>query len=353
MKIYTKNNILILLSIVIMSCKTIQKRTASKEAEIETKLDSILISLNKKGKFNGNVLIAKNDKIIYKKEFGFSSGNKKHSLKSIDRFNIGSIYKEIPAIAIMQLKEKGLLKLDEPISKYIFSLPEWSNKVSINNLIQYTSGLPKISWGKHPEINDKVLMNDISKIKNLEFSPGKNYLYTNYSPFLLSKIIESITGVEFKRYIVNNILQPFGLNQSKFNEALPYQNRESQAISFNSNYIEDNPPFKMTSSIITFSTTTEDLFKLIKNLHTHKIINENSLHTIGKTADLKVEEMNSALGQVEYINDMVSEHTHHGSNGNYEGILYRNNLKNITIVILTNRKNGNVHSIKNRIKEIL
>ncbi|MFK8060671.1 MAG: serine hydrolase domain-containing protein [Polaribacter sp.] len=353
MKTYTKNYILILLSIAIMSCKTIEKKTASKQAEIETKLDSIFISLNKNGKFNGNVLVAKNDEIIYKKEFGFSSGNKKYSLNSLDRFNIGSIYKEIPAIAVMQLKEKGLLKLDDPISKYVLNLPKWSKTISIKNLIQYTSGLPKVNWMKHKEINNEVLMNDIVELKELKFNPGNNYLYTNYSPFLLSRIVESISHKSFTEYVYQNILKPLKLKNSKFNKSFPYEDNNRMAISFNNEYVEDNPPFTIKSSGFLFSTTTEDLFKLMEKLHSYKIINESSILFIGKTSYLNIENMESALGQVEFKNGKITEHTHHGSSGNYESIIYRNNIKNITAIVLTNHRNNNLHSIKNIIKEIL
>lgn len=353
MKFYTKYNLLLLLSLTMINCKTTEKNVTPKKNKIEKKLDSIFSSLSKNGKFNGNVLVAKNDEILYQKGFGFSNGSKQLLLKSTDRFNIGSIYKEIPAIAIMQLKEKGLLKLNASISEYIPNLPKWSNKVSIKNLIQYTSGLPKINWRKHKVINDKALINDLLEISNLEFTPGKSYLYTNYSPLLLSKIVENITGEKFTKYTADNILKPFKLNQSKFSSVFPYQNRESQAISFNSNYTEDNPPFKIESSIFLFSTTTEDLFKLSKELHAYRIINKKSLHIIAKTAVLKVKEMESALGQVEFINNKISKHTHHGSNGNYESILYRNNSKKNTVILLTNNKKGNIHSIKDALQKLL
>jgi len=136
---------------------------------------------------------ANGEKVIYNEGVGFANGDKKTLLSVTDKFNIGSIYKEIPAIAIMQLEENKLLNLNDPIKKYLENLPNWSNNITVLNLLQYTSGLPKINWRKHTEINDEALTNDLLEISDLEFTPGESYLYTNYSPFLLSKIVESIS----------------------------------------------------------------------------------------------------------------------------------------------------------------
>lgn len=352
---YSLRNItaLIVLFTLFTNCKTIDTNPVYTESKIEKKIDSIFTSLNQNGKFNGNVLVAKKDKIIYNKGFGFSNGDKQLLLKATDKFNIGSIYKEIPAIAIMQLEEKGFLRLNDPIKKHLKNLPKWSSEISILNLLQYTSGLPKINWRKHEMINDKTLMNDLSEILRLEFIPGRNYLYTNYSPFLLSKIVENVTGEKFTEYVFKSILKPLKLNQSTFNESFPYKNRGSMAISFNGDFVEDSPPFTIKSSLFLFSTTTQDLFKLLKGIHTLNLINEKSLNTIGKTADLNIEDMESPLGQVQFKNTKIAEHNHHGTSGNYECIISRNNLQNTTIVILTNNKNENIHSIKDSLQELL
>ncbi|SMG35861.1 Beta-lactamase [Marivirga sericea] len=343
----------ITLSFLFTNCNTENTDSSSKGNQFHDELDSVLTTLYQNGEFNGNVLVAKNDEIIYNKGFGFSNGDRKTILSKTDKFNIGSIYKEIPAIAIMQLEEKELLKLDDPISKYLSHLPNWSNQITILNLLQYTGGLPKINWGKHPEINDEVLMKDLLEIPDLEFTPGEGYLYTNYSPFLLSKIVESVSSKSFSEYATQNILKPLELNQSHFNESFPYKNRSAMAISFNNEFIEDKPPFTIKSSIFLFSTTTKDLFKLLKGLHSYNLIEKNSVKALGETAELDIKNMESALGQIKYQGNQIIEHTHHGSTGNYECLINKDISNNNTIIILTNSKKSNVYSIKNAIEDLM
>lgn len=354
MKYTLQNSFTLLISTLLLTyCKTTQTDLLSQNHPIEHQLDSILTALNQEGAFNGNVLVAKNGNILYQKGFGVSNGDQQTSLKTTDRFNIGSIYKEIPAIAIMQLEEKGQLNLNDPIKKHLKKLPQWANDITVLHLLQYTSGLPKINWRKHQKVNDDALMSDLLEMTKLEFTPGTSYLYTNYSPFLLSKIVEKISLKSFPSYAQQNILEPLKMNHSQYNQSFPYTNRESMAIAFNDDFEEDRPPFTIASPIFLFSTTTEDLFVLLQNLHSYKIISQKSLEVIGQTADLAVENMESPLGQVKYLNHKIIEHTHHGSSGNYECIVNKQQSNNTTIIILTNNKNQNVHSIKNTIQGLM
>lgn len=54
-------------------------------------------------------------------------------------------------MSIMQLQEEGLLNVEDKIDKYLKGLPSWASKISIKNLLQYTSGLPKVEWEKYLE----------------------------------------------------------------------------------------------------------------------------------------------------------------------------------------------------------
>ena len=104
---------------------------------------------NQIGVFNGNVLVSKNNKIIYNASFGFTDATKTNKLTTDFRFNIGSITKEFSAVALLQLKELGKLKLDDKVSKFIPELPKWASNISIKDLLEYTSGIPKCKLEKN------------------------------------------------------------------------------------------------------------------------------------------------------------------------------------------------------------
>jgi CubicO group peptidase (beta-lactamase class C family) len=317
-------------------------------------LDTYLNELHKKGRLNGNVLVTKDGKVLYEKSFGYADGSKNTMLTKDYRFNIGSIYKEFPAVSIMQLQEKNQINLEDKISKYIPELPNWSERVSVQNLLQYSSGLPTIGWdayfSKGINVNDNHIMEELKAVKNLEFEPGSDYLYSNSNPILLIKIIESITKSNFNEYLQENIFIPYGMDRTIIKEQYPYEDKTLMAIPFNADFKEDD--YKLSVKSLLFSSTARDLAKWFEQLGDFKIVNKKSVKLLSEKAK-KGDDIQSPLGQTDWENDQIVEHSHHGSTANYECVARRFKREGITIVILTNRKQGNVYEISERIYEIL
>ena len=170
-----------------------QNSTKQELANNINQIDSLMATCYERGLFNGNVLIAKNDKIIYQKAFGFTDETKQTALSNNSIFNIGSIAKEFNAVSIMILAERGLLNLDDKISKFNLGLPKWSEKITIRHLINYASGIPRIDplVPKNDEEAWKILKNGDS----LLFEPGTAYRYDNSNVFLQRSIIVKVSGM--------------------------------------------------------------------------------------------------------------------------------------------------------------
>lgn len=317
-------------------------------------IDTYLNELHEKGKLNGNVLVIKDGKTLYEKSFGYTDGSKKTMLSKDYRFNIGSIYKEFPAVSIMQLQEKNQLNIEDKISKYIPDLPNWSEKITVQNLLQYSSGLPTIGWNayfdKGINVNDHHIMEEIKSVKNLEFEPGSDYLYSNSNPILLIKIIENITKTTFNEYFQENIFIPYGLDNTIIKGQYPYEDKTLMAIPFNTDFKEDD--FKLSIKGLLFSSTTRDLSNWFEQLGAFKIINKTSVKILSEQAK-KGENIQTPFGYTQWENDKIVEHSHHGSSVNYEGMVRRFKQDRITIVILTNQKQGNVYEISEKIYKII
>lgn len=336
--------LLLFISITFINCKN------------HTSIDSYLKGLAAEGKFNGNVLVVLNGEKVYENSFGFSDGSKTVQLTKDFRFDLGSVYKEFPAVAIMQLQEKGLLNVEDNINLYLKDLPSWAATISIKNLLQYTSGLPQVEWGKYFKINDRItdkkIKEDLLGIKELEFQPGTAYLYTNHSPMLLSQIVAQITNQPFTDYVTQNLFIPFSLKGAKIHPEVPYVDKSFMAIPFNEEYQED--PYQLTISGAIFSLTANDIYSWVDNLHAYKIINEKSVQFLSEEADF-MGNIQSPLGSVAWTKNSITEHTHHGSSGNYECIVRRfnNGTDVLTIIVQTNQKHENVGDISDEIKHIL
>lgn len=306
-------------------------------------IDSLMKWSNHIGIFNGNVLVSKNNKIIYNASFGFTDATKTNKLTTAYRFNIGSITKEFSAIALMQLKEQGKLQLNDKVSKFIPELPKWANEVELKDLLQYTSGIPNVKWKSIK--NDKDLFDGLMRIDTLDFKSGTNYDYNNNNIFLRQFIVERLTKIPFKTYVEKFIFQPCKMDSS---ELTPLKDEENIAKGFNNNLVPDKKDLPITGGTY---LTTIDLLKWANCLHNNKVINKKSLYEIGQQFNLP--ETQSALGQAKFKNENLIEHLHDGRAGNYEAILVSDIDEKFTIILLDNNYNGKVFEISDAIKAIL
>jgi len=309
----------------------------------KVQIDSLLEICHQRGIFNGNALVIKNEKIIYSGEKGFTDGSKTKMLDKNSIFDIGSISKEFNAVAIMMLKEKGLLNLDDKISKYQLGFPDWSNKVTIKNLLQYTSGLPLIDWENTHSDDD--IYNNLKNLKVLAFEPDSGYLYSNNNVFVQRRIVEKITGITFNEFLQQNILKPLGMN----NSVIDHQYANSDFVTgFDNNGVNDDKlELKMSGWVC---PTIEDLSTWTTQLMSSKIISKESLYTLFETYS---DESQSALGNGKFVNGELITYEHHGSSLSYESIVHLNLKEKFSIILMTNSKSLKIGEISEAISHIL
>lgn len=306
--------------------KTHQNSTEQK-SEIN-QIDSLMTKSYERGLFNGNVLIAKNNKIIYQKSFGFTDETKQTKLNNKSIFNIGSIAKEFNAVAIMILFERGLLNLDDPISKYNLGLPKWSEKVTTRHLINYASGIPKIENKLIVPKNDEEAWKILRNSDTLLFEPGTNYMYDNGNVFLQRRIIEKVTGMTFQQFVIKNIVNPLKMTNSVFDPTFGSKNRTSC-------YDMDNvrcPELKFISGWLWVDIN--DFYKWTEAMNTNHLISKESFQTLLNNPYAKEE--GGSLGRYFEKEDLQR---HNGVSYKFESI-FLNDFKNkITIILVSNNLN--------------
>jgi CubicO group peptidase (beta-lactamase class C family) len=315
-------------------------------------IDTYLKELHKEGKLNGNVLVIKNDTVLYENSFGYADGAKKHLLTPEHRFAIGSIYKEFPGVAIMQLKEEGLLTFEDKLSLFMPHLPEWANKITVRNLLQYSSGLPKIDWNsyfkKGLKVNEGKIIQDLSTLEELEFEPGTEYIYSNYNPFLLMRIVEILTEMRFKEYVEQKMLLPFEIDGIVVKEEYPYKDTSLMAIPFDDEFKVDDYEAEVT----TICSSARGMYKWFSKLDNFKIITKESVKQLSEEV-MKEEYIQSPLGRCDWEGGDIKLHFHHGNTENYEGLVRNYKQDGLMIILLTNQEHKNLYDIADNIYEYL
>jgi CubicO group peptidase (beta-lactamase class C family) len=190
--------------------------------DARARLDTLFTTGYATGRINGQVLIAQNGSVIYERSFGLADRQHKIPVSSISHFNLASVSKLFTAVAVLQLKEKGTLKLTDPVVKY---LPEFPfPNVTIRHLLTHTSGLADFDLFDeyYDKDSTKVLTNAyvMPAIKHrgkLLFEPGDKWSYSSFGMALLAAIVEKVTGLKFEQYLKKYIWEPSGMQSTYIN----------------------------------------------------------------------------------------------------------------------------------------
>ncbi|HEX6989959.1 MAG TPA: serine hydrolase [Bacillota bacterium] len=190
--------------------------------------------------------LAQDGRTIYAQGFGFRDAERELPADPETLYPIASVTKSFTAVAVMQLQERGLLRVDDPVVKY---LPEFrlrdaahARSIRIEHLLSNTSGLPPLvslygslrrSIDADPNASRFMLPERLPELPYLETCedlmdfiaeeadaplgpPGSVFSYSNDGFALLGAVIERVSGMPYPHYVTQNILVPAGMTHSGF-----------------------------------------------------------------------------------------------------------------------------------------
>jgi CubicO group peptidase (beta-lactamase class C family) len=160
--------------------------------------------------FNGVVLVNKNGEDVIKKGYGYRDIANKLPNSPDTNYAVGSISKVFVATSLMQLKEKGLISLNDPITKYIPNFPNGS-KLTLFHLMTHTSGI-KGEKELYNSISTKNLINKIILL-NKGYQPIFNWKYNDTNYVLLAYVVEKVTGMSYQDYLKSHVLNRANIDQ--------------------------------------------------------------------------------------------------------------------------------------------
>jgi CubicO group peptidase (beta-lactamase class C family) len=217
MKIFTINRCLLVGNFILL----LSGMHATAQENIPKRLDSLFkeIAGDPAMHFNGTVLVAENEEIIYKNSIGLASIDKKMLNGVSTHFHLASLSKVFTAVAVMQLKENGQLNLDDPLVKFLPDFPYPA--ITIRQLLSHTSGLPDFEIFQSYEdrnsnkpLSNRDLIPALRKWGKLVAEPGTRWSYSSVGMGLLALLVEKISGLSFPQYISMYICKPVGMKDT-------------------------------------------------------------------------------------------------------------------------------------------
>ncbi|WP_162601231.1 serine hydrolase domain-containing protein [Occallatibacter savannae] len=170
--------------------------------------------------------------------FGEMASDSHRPIDTASAYNWASITKTMTAIAILQLRDRGKLSLDDPAVRYIPELREVHDPfgsidaITIRHLLTHSAGFRNPTWPWDCDDSKNCDWQPFEPAKwsqvaamlpytHIAFAPGTRWSYSNLGYVFLGQIIERLSGDDFEVYIDKNILKPLGMTESYFDRA-PY-----------------------------------------------------------------------------------------------------------------------------------
>jgi CubicO group peptidase (beta-lactamase class C family) len=195
--------------------------------------------LEHNGIVGSTLVLVDNGLVVLNQPYGEQSLTPSQPVDEQTTYHWASVTKTFTGIAIMQLRDRGLLSLDDPLVKYIPELNDVHDPygpisaITIREAMSHSNGFRDATWPWHVGPWEPYEPTQWSQIvamlpyTSVDFPPGSRYRYSNLAVVFLGEIIARLSGDSFEVYMLKNVLGPLGMTHSYYDRSpatlLPYR----------------------------------------------------------------------------------------------------------------------------------
>jgi CubicO group peptidase (beta-lactamase class C family) len=315
--------------------------------EIETEIDRIFAEYNNDKAPGAAVAVFSNSELLFSKGYGLADLEKNIGIDSRTNFRLASVTKQFTAMCILILIEQGKLSLENKLSDYFPYFPSYADKITIEHLLQHTSGLlayeDYIDDTVTVQLKDTDVLEIVMARDSTYFEPGSQHRYSNSGYAILAKIIENISGKSFAVYLEDNIFDPVGMTgtvafeqgiSEVSNRAFGYHDTDSGMV------FSDQ---SRTSAVLGdggIYTSVTDMQKWDRALSSYQLISkefQDKAWSKGTTTEGEVIDYGYGWRLDEYDNRVTRYHT--GGTCGFSNVYFRFPENEISVLVLINMRN--------------
>lgn len=300
-------------------------------------------------------------RMIYARGYGLADLERRVPITPASVFDIGSTSKQFAAATIVLLAQEGKLSLDDDVRRIIPELPEYDRPITIRHLLHHTSGirdylgLLRLAGFRYDDVTTaEDALKAIRRQRALNFSPGDEHLYSNSGYFLLSIIVERVTGRSLRDEAHDRIFAPLGMTHTEYlgsyNDIIP--NRAIGYAPADSGYEADMPRWLQLGDGAVF-TTVEDLLRWEENFRSGRVGGtalRDTMLTRGRLTN--GDTLSYALGLIHGTYRGLRTVHHGGSWGGYLAQLLRFPEQRYAVAVLCNRGDVDPDAFAHRVADI-
>ena len=188
-------------------------------------VDRIFAEWNTTGSPGCALAVVKDGRIVYEHGYGMANLELSVAITPQSVFDIGSVSKQITAMAIVLLVQDGKLLLDDDIRQSLPEISDYGSKITIRNLLHHTSGLRNytdlfdlVGIPEADLTTDRDAMDLIVRQRGVNFKAGEEFLYSDTNFFLMSQIVKRVTGQTLRQFAQERIFGPLGMTSTHFHD---------------------------------------------------------------------------------------------------------------------------------------
>ena len=337
-------------------------------AELEPEIHRTLLAGNIP---SASVALVSGDQVIWSNAYGYSNLWARTPATPSTVYLIGSTFKAMSTVALLQLMEKGKFKLDDRVSDYLTDFKiqgeDPQRPVTFRHLLTHTSGLPA-DFGGFPVWGDTVppsLEEYLRKSLKVTKPPMTEVVYSNMAYALIGYLVQKLSGVPYKQYIQDNIFKPMEMESTAFEPRPDMEERLSIPYRFDPATQTQMAAVRVKASVwpagIVYGTVLNQANWLITNLNggvfnKKRVISEEALQ------QMFTRQHDQFKGRIEgiwgnetagfgltwwtQVRDGDRYFAHSGSVQGYTAFLLGNRDRKLGFAILTNGNRSHPHLIK-------
>lgn len=280
-------------------------------------------------------------------------------------FEIGSITKVFTALALADLAEEGLVRLDDPVSDYLpatVRVPTRDGRpITLLDLATHTSGLPRLPENllghiaKHPEnpyaaYTLEQFYEAISDT-SLATTPGEHFTYSNFGMGLLGHVLARRAGVDYETLIEERICQPLGLSDTRITLSDAQRSRFAEAHDADARPIPawDLPTLAGAGAL---RSTADDLLRFVSanlGLYPSRLAPAIAATHIARH---KISDM-ASVGLAWQLDPKQRLFWHNGQTGGFHSFVAFQTDRKVGVVVLSNTTSKLIDPLGNQLLRLL
>ncbi|MGQ0802422.1 MAG: serine hydrolase domain-containing protein [Actinomycetota bacterium] len=188
-------------------------------------VDVVFAEFDRPGSPGCAVGIADEGEVVVEEQYGEADLEAGTPITEETVFDVGSVSKQFTAASILLLEQDGALSLDDEVHMHLPELPEYGEEVLLDDLVHHTSGIPDyIGLLFDAGFDERGVSTTADAVAalvaeaELDFVPGTRFAYSNSNYFLLSLVVERVSGLSLRQFADEQIFEPLGMDRSFFRD---------------------------------------------------------------------------------------------------------------------------------------